>query len=73
MYPISINLRAESDLRASMCAHACLSIKETLCDRGEGVRGWGQLVEQPQTTLLTSSRLFMRFLAFGCTQYLTDL
>lgn len=36
MYPISINLRAESDLRASVCAHACLSINETLCDGGAG-------------------------------------
>lgn len=34
MYPISINLRAESDLRASVCAHACLSINKTLCDGG---------------------------------------
>lgn len=34
MYPISINLRAESDLRAPMGAHACLSLNETLCDGG---------------------------------------
>lgn len=39
MYPISINLRAVSDLRASVCAHACLSIKETLCDGGGGRGG----------------------------------
>lgn len=39
MYPISINLRAESDLRASMCAHASLNINETLCDGGGGAVG----------------------------------
>lgn len=37
MYPISINLRAELDLRAS--AHACISINETLCDEGVGDGG----------------------------------
>lgn len=34
MYPISINLRAESDPRAYVRAHACLSLNETLCDGG---------------------------------------
>lgn len=54
MYPIFINLRAESDLRACVralvcmcvcvCAHACLSMNKTLCNRG-----W--TVEQCQMTL----------------------
>lgn len=34
MYLISINLRAESDLRACGCAQACLGIYETLCGAG---------------------------------------
>lgn len=43
MYPISINLRAESDLCAFMCAHVHLSIKQnTLLGEG-GVSSWSSL------------------------------
>lgn len=67
MYPIAINLRAESDLRASVCAHMLVEVemKHFVTE--------GRFVKQPQPTLLTSSRLFMGFLTCGCTQYLTDL
>lgn len=64
MYPISINLRAEFDLRVCTC----------LFKYKWNTLWWrGAISGAASDSLLTSSHLLVRSLACGCTQYLTDL
>lgn len=70
MYPIFINLRAESGLRASVCAH----MPEVQTNYFVIRVGAGGFIARPLSTLRPPPpRLFVRLLACGCTQYLTDL
>lgn len=63
--PSPLTLRAEADLRVSVCAHACSSINEYFVSERRGSSSWWSALCWPP--------LASRLLACGCTHYLTDL